>query len=153
MKFYFTILFTIYIVKSRIVNRIKDPTGEHTREFDKMDIDKNRTLSVSELHAGMTTGPLQGKYNQDQISTLFDQIDVDGDKNVTLDEYLNFHAKSQWTFEDQVIGFVATQQYVHNVNDTKALENFNSKIKVILGQLCSENQAMLKDWTWEGLFS
>ena len=69
----------------------RDPRGLATRDFDKIDKDRNGWLDKGELHDGyMGMGPLAGKKSQDEVAAMFDVLDANGDDKITLEEYLNY---------------------------------------------------------------
>ena len=78
----------------------------HTIEFEKMDVNGDKALSPDELHAGLTRGCLQGKYDQDEIQEMFGKLDANGDGHVSLDEYLDYFIIQD--FDKQVKGITDT---------------------------------------------
>ena len=74
-----------------LATRIGTMRGNWVLLFEKMDENKDGKLSPDELHAGLTTGCLQGKYDQDEIQEMFGKLDANKDGFVSLDEYLDYH--------------------------------------------------------------
>jgi hypothetical protein len=87
-------------VKERIRKMKKESKEVHTIEFEKMDINGNKVLSSDELHAGLTRGCLQGRYNQDEIQEMFGKLDANKDGHVSIDEYLDYFIVKD--FDEQV---------------------------------------------------
>ena len=78
----------------------------HTIEFEKMDVNGDKALSSDELHAGLTRGCLQGKYDQDEIQEMFGKLDTNKDGHISLDEYLDYFIIKD--FDEQVKGITNT---------------------------------------------
>jgi len=93
-------------VKERIRTMKEESKKVHTIEFEKMDDNHDEKLSSKELHAGLTTGCLQGKYDQDEIQEMFGKLDANGDGHVSLDEYLDYFIIQD--FDKQVKGITGT---------------------------------------------
>ena len=93
-------------VKERIRTMKEESKKAHTIEFEKMDVNGDKVLSSDELHAGLTRGCLQGKYDQDEIQEMFGKLDANGDGHVSLDEYLDYFIIQD--FDKQVKGITGT---------------------------------------------
>ena len=93
-------------VKERIRTMKKQSKEVHTIEFKKMDVNNDKKLSSKELHAGLTTGCLQGKYDQDEIQEMFGKLDTNKDGHISLDEYLDYFIIND--FDEQVKGITNT---------------------------------------------
>ena len=62
----------------------RDPTGRLTAEFYRLDKNGDGILSSDELFDG-----LRGKYNQDVISEMFEELD-NRDNKISLEDYLDY---------------------------------------------------------------
>ena len=93
-------------VKERIRTMKEESKIAHTIEFEKMDVNGDKVLSSDELHAGLTRGCLQGKYDQDEIQEMFGKLDTNKDGHISLDEYLDYFIIKD--FDEQVKGITDT---------------------------------------------
>ena len=93
-------------VKERIRTMKEESKKAHTIEFEKMDVNGDKALSSDELHAGLTRGCLQGKYDQDEIQEMFGKLDTNKDGHISLDEYLDYFIIKD--FDEQVKGITDT---------------------------------------------
>ena len=77
----------------------RDPGGHLNRQFDKLDVNKNGSLSSDELFDGL----LSAGWEQDEVSSLFDNIDANGDNKITKEEFLsyNWNRAPPWPFSHQ----------------------------------------------------
>lgn len=92
------------VAKELIVSQLDQTEVGHLREaFEKMDLDKSGTISISELQQAMQA--LQGgtARRRESISGLLQNMDVDGDGEIDYKEFLMATAKSRQLYRRDLV--------------------------------------------------
>mmetsp|Transcript_40382 Transcript_40382/g.95975 ORF Transcript_40382/g.95975 Transcript_40382/m.95975 type:complete len:407 (-) Transcript_40382:148-1368(-) len=69
----------------------RDPQGIFSAQFDFLDANGDGMIDTKEFRHGL----ISAGWSQDELSDLFDKIDVSHDGKISREEYLNYHAKKE----------------------------------------------------------